>query len=121
MLKLMNLNKKSFMFIEITVFPKKYLKFNSETLIKKTKDIAVTAISVVQKNNFKFNFQIISQIYDRLGKNRQIIDLEIEKLSTYLDREKEIKIEIIEHLFGQSAELSSNDFIFSSFLNCCIA
>ena len=50
----MHLNKKSFMFIEITVFPKKYLKFNSEILIKKTKDIAATAISVVQKNNFKF-------------------------------------------------------------------
>lgn len=50
----MYLNKKSFMFIEITVFPKKYLKFNSEILIKKTKDIAATAISVVQKNNFKF-------------------------------------------------------------------
>ena len=33
----MHLNKKSFMFIEITVFPKKYLKFNSEILIKKTK------------------------------------------------------------------------------------
>ena len=32
----MHLNKKSFMFIEITVFPKKYLKFNSEILIKKT-------------------------------------------------------------------------------------
>ena len=50
----MCLNKKSFMFIEVTVFPKKYLKFNSETLIKKTKDIAITAISVVQNNNFKF-------------------------------------------------------------------
>ena len=50
----MHLNKKSFMFIEITVFPKKYLKFNSEILIKKTKDIAITAISVIQKNNFKF-------------------------------------------------------------------
>lgn len=50
----MSLHKKSFMFIEITVFPKKYLKFNSEILIKKTKEIASTAISVIQNNNFKF-------------------------------------------------------------------
>jgi hypothetical protein len=50
----MNLNKKSFMFIEVTIFPKKHLKFNSETLIKKTKEIALTTISVVQNNNFKF-------------------------------------------------------------------
>lgn len=50
----MCLHKKSFMFIEITVYPKKYLKFNSEILIKKTKDIATSAISVIQNNNFKF-------------------------------------------------------------------
>ena len=42
------------MFIEVTIFPKKHLKFNSETLIKKTKEIALTTISVVQNNNFKF-------------------------------------------------------------------
>ena len=50
----MTLNKKSFMFIEVTIYPKKYLKFNSDILIKKTKEIALDVISVIQKNNFKF-------------------------------------------------------------------
>ena len=50
----MSLNKKSFMFIEVTIYPEKYLKFNSDILIKKTKEIALDVISVIQKNNFKF-------------------------------------------------------------------
>jgi hypothetical protein len=48
------LNKKSFMFIEVTVYPKKFIKFNSEQLKNDIKDIAVSAINVVQKNNFNF-------------------------------------------------------------------
>jgi hypothetical protein len=50
----MNLTKKSFMFIEITVYPKKFMKFNSETLINKVKEIALITIGTVQNNNFKF-------------------------------------------------------------------
>ena len=50
----MMLNKKSFMFIEVTVYPKKFIKFNSEQLKNDIKDIAVSAINVVQKNNFNF-------------------------------------------------------------------
>jgi len=50
----MMLNKKSFMFIEVTVYPKNFIKFSSEQLRNEIKNIAVSTISVVQKNNFNF-------------------------------------------------------------------
>lgn len=50
----MVLNKKSFMFIEVTIYPKVYHKFNSIELVKTTTEIASTIINLVQSNNFKF-------------------------------------------------------------------
>jgi hypothetical protein len=50
----MSLNKKSFMFIEITVYPKKYTKFNSEQIKSQILTISKAAIEAVQKNNFIF-------------------------------------------------------------------
>ena len=50
----MSLDKKSFMFIEITLFPKNTIKFNSEQLIKQVNDIALLTIDIVQKNKFNF-------------------------------------------------------------------
>lgn len=51
----MSLTKKSFMFIEVTVYPKRFIKFNSENLMNKVKEIALITIGTVQNNNnFKF-------------------------------------------------------------------
>lgn len=50
----MTLSKKSFMFIEITVFPRNVHKFNSELLIKKVRDISSVVITVVERNDYKF-------------------------------------------------------------------
>lgn len=50
----LSLNKKSFMFIEVTVYPKKFIKFNSEVLMNQVKNLASITIDTVQKNNFKF-------------------------------------------------------------------
>lgn len=50
----MSLSKKSFMFIEVTVYPKNVHKFNSELLMKKIKEVSTVVINVVEKNNFKF-------------------------------------------------------------------
>lgn len=50
----LSINKKSFMFIEVTVYPKKFIKFNSEILINQVKNLASVTIDTVQKNNFKF-------------------------------------------------------------------
>jgi hypothetical protein len=50
----LTLNKKSFMFIEVTVYPKKFIKFNSEVLINQATNLALQTIETVKKNNFKF-------------------------------------------------------------------
>ena len=50
----LSLNKKSFMFIEVTVYPKKFIKFNSEVLTNQVTSLALQTIDTVQKNNFKF-------------------------------------------------------------------
>jgi hypothetical protein len=50
----MSLTKKSFMFIEVTVYPKNVHKFNSELLMRKIKELSAIVISVVEKNNYKF-------------------------------------------------------------------
>jgi hypothetical protein len=50
----LSLNKKSFMFIEVTVYPKKFIKFNSEALTNQVTTLALQTIDTVQKNNFKF-------------------------------------------------------------------
>jgi hypothetical protein len=50
----LSLNKKSFMFIEVTVYPKKFIKFNSEALTNQVTILALQTTDTVQKNNFKF-------------------------------------------------------------------
>lgn len=50
----MTLNKKSFMFIEVTVYPKKHTKFNSDAVKARVREIALSTIDVLQKNNFNF-------------------------------------------------------------------
>lgn len=50
----MTLNKKSFMCIEITIYPKRFVKFNSDFIKDQIKIVAMTVINVVEKNNFKF-------------------------------------------------------------------
>ena len=50
----MSLNKKSFMSIEVTVYPKKVMKFNSDLVRNQVKNLALSTIETVQKNNFNF-------------------------------------------------------------------
>jgi hypothetical protein len=50
----LSLTKKSFMFIEVTVYPKTVHKFNSDILIKKITEISGIIISEVQNNKYKF-------------------------------------------------------------------
>ncbi len=48
------LNKKSFMFIEVTVYPKAVEKFNSDNLISKITEISSAVMAVVETDNYKF-------------------------------------------------------------------
>jgi metal-sulfur cluster biosynthetic enzyme len=50
----MCLNKKSFMSIEVTLYPKKHVKFNSDLVKNQIKNVALSTIDTVQKNNFNF-------------------------------------------------------------------
>lgn len=50
----MMLNKKSFMLLEITVYPKAQHKFNADYLKSNIKQIAEHAIASAQKNKLKF-------------------------------------------------------------------
>jgi metal-sulfur cluster biosynthetic enzyme len=50
----MFLNKKSFMSIEVTLYPKKFIKFNSDLIKTQVKNVALSTIEMVQKNNFNF-------------------------------------------------------------------
>jgi len=51
----MNLNKQSFMLLEITMYPKKYIKFNSDALQQKITDTTNIVIDTLLENNYKFN------------------------------------------------------------------
>jgi hypothetical protein len=50
----MSLNKKSFMSIEVTIYPKNFIKFNSDLIKNQVKSVALSTIETVQKNNFNF-------------------------------------------------------------------
>jgi metal-sulfur cluster biosynthetic enzyme len=50
----MFLNKKSFMSIEVTLYPQKFIKFNSDLVKTQVKNVALSTIEMVQKNNFNF-------------------------------------------------------------------
>jgi metal-sulfur cluster biosynthetic enzyme len=50
----MSLHKKSFMSIEVTLYPKKFIKFNSDLIKTQVKNVALSTIETVQKNNFNF-------------------------------------------------------------------
>lgn len=51
----MMLNKKSFMLLEITLYPKSVVKFNSEILKEKIHAITGVAIDTIKENNYTFN------------------------------------------------------------------
>ncbi len=50
----MSLNKKSFLSVEVTLYPKKNVKFNSDAIKTQVKNVATSTIDVIQKNNFNF-------------------------------------------------------------------
>lgn len=48
------LNKKSFMSFEITIYPKKVIKFNSDILKKEILNITTIATQILESSNFNF-------------------------------------------------------------------
>lgn len=64
----------------------------------------------LQKNQVEPNEEAVLCLFEKLGKNRQIIAAEIKKIATYLDGE-EINNTLISRAIDNQAEISSDEFI----------
>lgn len=51
----MGLNKKSFMLLEITLYPKIKTKFSSDLVFNRVDSITKFIVSILEKNKFKYN------------------------------------------------------------------
>lgn len=63
------------------------------------------------KNQVKSSFDIISYLFEKFGKNRQIIISELEKILLYLGDKKDLTIDIIDKTSESTNEISTNEFI----------
>lgn len=62
-------------------------------------------------NNIKFNSDVVDFLYENLGGKRDIISLEIKKISFFLGSDLNLTLEKIESLIVEQSELSVNNFI----------
>jgi DNA polymerase-3 subunit delta len=65
------------------------------------------------KRQLKSSVQVIDYLFEKLGKNRQTILSEIEKIAIFLGEEKNLTFEIIEKLTNSESEISANEFVMS--------
>lgn len=65
------------------------------------------------KNQIKFDSKIVHYLAEKLGKNRQIIKLELEKIILYLGENKDLSIYLIDEIIGLEGEITTNEFITS--------
>jgi len=63
------------------------------------------------KNQIKSSSQVVDLLFEKLGKNRQIIILEIEKIVVFLGEEKNLTIQTVEALTCGELEISANEFV----------
>lgn len=63
------------------------------------------------KKQVKFNSQAIDQLFEKFGKNRQVILSELEKIIIFLGEEKNLTAEIVEKLIASEAEISANELV----------
>lgn len=65
----------------------------------------------LRKGAVKFNVDVTNTIFEKFGKNRQIILSELDKIFTYLGDEKDLSVELIEKLTASEADISTDKFI----------
>lgn len=65
----------------------------------------------LEKNGISFEARLIDALIARFGKNRQILNSEIEKMVAYLGDEKSLNIEVFEKLSGLDSEDPAGDFV----------
>lgn len=57
--------------------------------------------------------QVIDRLLEKFGKNRQIIQLELEKIMLFLGEKKQLTIELVDSLTQSESEISANEFVMS--------
>lgn len=71
--------------------------------------------NALQKNELQYDQDCVEYLYEKLGKNRQVIISEINKLAIYLDCD-EVTVDLIERAIGDQATISVNEFM-NNFVN----
>ncbi|MBU6339652.1 MAG: DNA polymerase III subunit delta [Rickettsiales bacterium] len=69
--------------------------------------------SELAKNQIKFDLKIVNYLAEKLGKNRQVIKSELEKIISYLGENKGLTLDIIDQIIGLEGEITANEFISS--------
>jgi len=70
-------------------------------------------IDNLKQKNLKFNLKIVDLFLEKFGKNRQLIALEIEKISQYFASENNLESEALAQMLVDQSEISINQFISS--------
>lgn len=63
------------------------------------------------RNKIKFTLDVTNFLFEKFGKNRQIILSELEKIVVFLGEEKNLTIELVEKLTASEGEISANEFV----------
>lgn len=59
----------------------------------------------------KSSSQVIERLLEKFGKNRQIIQSELEKIMLFLGQEKQLTIELVDSLTQSESEITANEFV----------
>jgi DNA polymerase-3 subunit delta len=65
----------------------------------------------LQENQLKFNLKIIDLLLEKFGKNRQLLNLEIEKIAQYFHDDKNLNLEDLSLILVDQNEISANQFV----------
>jgi len=65
----------------------------------------------LKRRGIKFTRDVVEFIYDQLGKNRQIILSELEKIAIFLGNDSELTLAALSNLIESQAEISANEFV----------
>lgn len=65
----------------------------------------------LQENQLKFNLKIIDLLLEKFGKNRQLLNLEIEKIAQYFYENKNLNLDELSLILTDQNEVSANQFV----------
>lgn len=63
------------------------------------------------RNKVKFDINVTQSLFEKFGKNRQVILSELAKILLFLGEEKNLTAELVEKLTASESEISGNEFV----------